>query len=264
MTTTTDLAPVAAALRTATGRFAALVESAPDPEVRIPPTAWTLRETAAHLVTVVPRYGQGARSEGEWVDDPRDLPELNGRQLQELGRPQPAQLAARLRADMESLLDQMAGYGGAAPRYRFHGGQHIHADTALGVLLGELLIHGWDISRVVRTRWPISADDVALVWHGVAPILPGWVDPDRARGHTASYAVHLRGGRTYGLSFVDGRLTVGPAQRVDAHVGGDPVAVLLALYRRLSPWRGLLSGRLVAWGRRPWLALSLCDRFCLP
>jgi hypothetical protein len=47
-------------------------------------------------------------------------------------------------------------------------------------------------------------------------------------------------------------------------IGGSPQAILLILYRRLSPWRAALTGRVVAWGRRPWLAFSLADRFYLP
>src|SRR2546430_901424 len=42
---------------------------------------------------------------------------------------------------------------------------------------------------------------------------------------------------------------------VAEHVGGQPGTLLLTLYRRRSPWRGALTGRLVGWGRRPRQAL---------
>ena len=57
-----------------------------------------------------------------------------------------------------------------------------------------------------------------------------------------------------------------PAGRhIDCHIGGSPQAILLILYRRLSRWSASLTGRVAAaWGRRPWLAFSLADRFYQP
>jgi hypothetical protein len=42
------------------------------------------------------------------------------------------------------------------------------------------------------------------------------------------------------------------------------VAFLLVMYRREPPWPFILRGRLLAWGRRPWLGLSLARRFHTP
>jgi hypothetical protein len=68
---------------------------------------------------------------------------------------------------------------------------------------------------------------------GLAPIVPGQVDPSEARP-------------------------------IDAHISADPAALLLVLYRRQSQWRHLVLGRLVAWGRKPWLALTFAGRFHRP
>jgi hypothetical protein len=42
----------------------------------------------------------------------------------------------------------------------------------------------------------------------------------------------------------------GPA---DCRVSADPVALLLVAYGRTSQWKPVLTGKLVAWGRKPWL-----------
>jgi hypothetical protein len=47
-------------------------------------------------------------------------------------------------------------------------------------------------------------------------------------------------------------------------LAADPVAFLLVAYKRRSQWTEIIRGRLVAWGRRPWLALSLVQMFHKP
>jgi len=44
-------------------------------------------------------------------------------------------------------------------------------------------------------------------------------------------------------------------------LSADPVACLLVFYGRRSEWPEILRGRMLAWGRRPWLAVSFVKRF---
>jgi hypothetical protein len=122
--TTTYLDRVRPALEDAGERLAALLAAAPDPDLRVPHSEWTVREAAAHVVTAVPRYADGPERRGTWVDDPQALPELNQAQIQALRQP-----------------------------------------------------------------WPIDPGHVALIMDGLAPIVPGWVDPRRSR----RVGRHLRG-----------------------------------------------------------------------
>lgn len=264
--TTTYLDRVRPAIKEVGERLAGLVTAAPDPDRRVPRSDWTVRQATAHVVTAVTRYADGPEHRGAWVDDPRALPELNQAQLTALGDRDMGELAARLRGDLTALCERIEGYGAAPPSFRFHGGELVPADVALGILLGELVVHGWDVAQALRRPWPIDPGHVALIMEGLAPILPGWVDPRRARGLTATFEVRPRGQATHVFSFQDGRLRVDPAdvRRVDAHISGEPAALLLVLYRRQSPWRHIAMGRLAAWGRRPWLALSFAGRFHKP
>jgi hypothetical protein len=63
----------------------------------------------------------------------------------------------------------------------------------------------------------------------------------------------------------DGALTVtredGP---VDCHVSADPVALLLVAYGRRSQWGPIVTGKLVAWGRKPWLGPRLVRYLVTP
>ncbi|HVD14059.1 MAG TPA: maleylpyruvate isomerase family mycothiol-dependent enzyme [Actinomycetota bacterium] len=266
-TTTTYLDRVRPAITQVGERFAALVTAAPDPQRKVPHSPdWTIQEAAAHVVTVAPRYADGPERRGTWVTDPQALPELNQAQIQALGTHSTAELADRLRLDLAALCDQIEGYGTAPPSFRFHGGELVPADVALGILLGELVVHGWDIAQAVRQPWPIDPGHVALILDGLAPIVPGWVDPERARGFTATFKVRLRGQATYTFAFQDGCLQVNPGgeRPVDTHISADPAALLLVLYRRQSQWKHIAAGRLLAWGRKPWLALTFVGRFHQP
>jgi hypothetical protein len=91
---------------------------------------------------------------------------------------------------------------------------------------------------------------------------PWFVDARRA-AHDAVFEVNVRKGPTFSFHFASGSLTVeaGRATRPDCRIRGDAVALGLVLYKRRSQWTQIARGRLIAGGRRPWLALSFVDRF---
>ena len=262
-----DLAAVATALREVCARFIELEKSAPNPGTRVPSTpAWTVRDVLAHLVTVVPRYAVGPEGGGRWVDTPVDLPDLNAEQLAGTGGQTIAQLCERLTEEVESLIKQVHRYGSEAPTYRFHGGGAVGADVALGILLGELVIHGWDVANALGKPWKIDAAHVGLIVTGLIPIIPGWLNPTAVRGLQARCEIRIRGVAAYSWAFRDGSIQIENGSRppFDVHISADPEAFLLVFYRRRSFWPYVLTGRLLAWGRRPWLALTLPGRFHRP
>jgi uncharacterized protein (TIGR03083 family) len=247
-------------------RLVAMVNSAGDTTVRVPDTPeWTVAEAFAHVATVAPRYVKGARHLGEPVAVV-DLAALNAREVAGLSKTSTAAMADRLRASLVELADLINGFGEQQPEYRFHGGQTIPADVALGILLGELVVHGRDIARALHREWPINPAYAELIMLGISPILPGWLDPGRARGHTGRYEVRLRGQGTHRFDFDRGRLRMNPPGpfRPDVVISAQPEAFLLVVYKRVSQWPAILSGRFIAYGRRPWLALSFASLFHQP
>ena len=65
--------------------------------------------------------------------------------------------------------------------------------------------------------------------------------------------MRLRGHERFAFVFDDG-LTIeqDTSEPVDAHLSADPVAMLLLMLGRITPSRAILSGKVTAWGRRPW------------
>jgi putative sterol carrier protein len=92
-------------------------------------------------------------------------------------------------------------------------------------------------------------------------MLPYFVNHAAAAGVRASFDLRLRDKDSprVRLTFDDGTLYVasGPAEPVDCHLSADPTAFLLVMYGRQGPLRPALTGKVVAWGRKPWLAFRM-------
>ena len=244
-----------------------LVKTIPDARRQVPNCPGsTIADVMAHLVTVTPRYEAGPQGGGDWVDTPVQLPALNARQMQRVDTREVHELAAQLLAALRSLRMTIDSFSDPTPTFHFHGGELVDAYSALGILLGELIVHGYDIASSLGSPWPIVPSHVGMVVDGINPILPGWLDARRSDRHNATYELRLRGQATHVYAFSDGILQVNPPDPppIDVHISGDPVATLLVLYKRRSQWPSILTGKLLAWGRRPWLALTFGSRIHRP
>lgn len=257
------------ALRTMAERFARLGRAASDPNIPIRATpGWTLTDAFGHVAADVVRYRELARGAGDWPSDVADLPAFNAEQIRTLPTRDLHELSDRLDAATEALVATIIGFEGTPPMMRFDGDQRIRADVAMGTLLGELVVHGHDIARELRVPWPIERRLVPLIMDGLHQVMPGWVDPVAAAGHTAVYRMVLRGVGCHLYAFCDGRLAISAADgyrgRVDVHISAEPACAVLSAYGRVGRWQPALTGRMVAWGRRPWLAVGLPGRFRSP
>ena len=85
------------------------------------------------------------------------------------------------------------------------------------------------------------------------------VDQETSAGFEASYDVSVRGGGHVFLRDQRWRDDVAPqpGRRVDCHISAAPATLLLLLFGRINQWSALLTGRLLAWGPKPWLAPKL-------
>jgi hypothetical protein len=138
--------------------------------------------------------------------------------------------------------------------------------SATCLLLGEQVVHGYDIAKAVKREWPISTADALLVFEAVKSLLPMAADPDAIAGLSATFEIHVGRHSQFAVAVHDGTVEVGPVdgRRIDCHIAAGPVALMMIGYGRLNQWRAIAGGRVFTWGRKPWLGVRFVNLFFNP
>lgn len=260
------------ALHAATGRLVEFLRDVRAPDVPIPDSDWTIRQAAAHVVASLGDYGDSLAGVSELrATDPRlgptnaQIRSVNAQRMSQVVDRDLGTLAGMIADSVARFLKGTEGHPGDEP-YDWYGKRESSLAGMTGVMLGEVLLHGYDMARAARAKWPIHAGDATLVVLGALRLLPAYVDPAAARGVRASYEIALRKGPRVGVRFEDGSATVEhpPRAPFDCRLNADPVALLLVSYGRIGPWGPALRGKIVAWGRKPWLGISFAKMIMNP
>ncbi|QMT02881.1 maleylpyruvate isomerase N-terminal domain-containing protein [Gordonia jinghuaiqii] len=246
-------------------RFVELVAAVDDPDTRLSETpGWTLTDCLGHVALAPSRFLGLAHGEGEWCCNAVDVPDFNAKQIANLPTRDVGALSRQLIDDLNTLVDEVSHFHAQVPKMHYDGDLLIRADAALGLLIGEFVVHGHDIARAIGARWWVEPEVVLMIIRARQQILPGWVDTANAVGHNGTYDIRLRGcGERHLYEFTDGELVIDPPRprRPDVHISVDPTTALLAGYGRLSTaWVGI-TGKAIAWGAKPWLAPRLAQKF---
>lgn len=257
-------------------RAVEMIRSA-DPDRGVPRSDWSVGQVAAHLVVVFGVYTEAVSGGGgnRWVapylsgpDRMRDrLAEGNARALAGVPHHDAAALADQLARGVAGFIDALGRTSRhlSVPTPWYGEGQSRTVATLACLGLGELLVHGYDMARALRRPWPVDPADARLVLAAVPSMIPHLVNAETARGVRATYLVHVRGGERFAVRIDGGAATAGaPPGRVDCHLSVDPAAFLLVGYGRVSQWGPIAQGRMVAWGRKPWLGLRFKSLFVNP
>ncbi len=174
-------------------------------------------------------------------------------------------LADRIEARAQRYFSDCAATDPAEPIPWIVEGVTLPRSTLTYHLLNETLIHGYDIAHAAGHKWPIEPSHASMALgqfvfrvFQTAPPRTFTVD-SKVAGLRATYDVQLRGAGSFYFVFNDGELTIEePSSRpVDCHISADPVAMLMVVFARQSQWSAIATGKLMAWGRKPWLGLQL-------
>ena len=255
------------ALAGATERVAELIASIPDPRALPPGSQWTVRDIAAHLVVgggVYTDIAQGVPAPYMSLE-PAYLHAEFTRRNADIAETDPAKLSRLFVDAMEGFLDATSDRAGDTPVI-FHGQNPFTVAGQAGVLLGELLLHGYDIATAIGRPWPLEVADTQLVLAAYPPALGFILNPETTRGLSAGFGIELRGVGEMAVRFTDGvyGLEEAGAGPVDATISADPVAFLLIGTGRLSRYQAIALGLMSVGGNHPDLALRFPDLFLYP
>lgn len=266
-----------AALAAAAQRTAELLRSAGRAGTQVRGSDWNVGEVAAHLVVVLRGFTYAARGQVDLVTPhipPRvanfreRLTAVTSSTLALVPDRHPPALAASVVDAVDDFLATTAPPGGEEriPTPWYGSGASLPLSVATALLLGEQLVHGYDVAKTIRRPWPISTDEALLLIPVLQTMMPLAVRPEAVRRAPALYEIAIRGGPRFLVNVGQGVVAVDPldSRRPDCTITADPVAFVLLAYGRVNQWRLAATGKIVGSGRKPWLAARIKTLFFDP
>lgn len=193
-------------LRLATERVNTLILSLTldDLERSVTGLDWNVGETAVHLVVIARRGVNDLRRSATT----EELAELNAMSISEIANRDPVYLADKFSRTMNVAIENVFAVIPDDLVFDFHGGSKMTIFSAMGVVLGELLIHGNDIAQAVGKAWVIHPYQAIMIFTNGWEILTAWLAPD-AMHLTETYRIHFNGHDVIALlRIADGTFTV--------------------------------------------------------
>ena len=264
------------ALAAVTLRTGELLRSAGDGATPVKGSSWTVGEVGAHMAVALVAFTLAVQGETDVLapyipptDDFADrLRAVTSNTLALEPQREPGALGDVIERRAEDFLSATADCPGdqavATPWYGERA--HLSVATATAMLVGEQLMHGYDIARTIKAPWPIGRHEARLVIRALTSMLPLAAKPAPAGGTESRYDIRIRGGPRFVVRVEKGKVTVepSPSDAACCYISADPVAFLLVAYGRANQWGPMARGRLVAGGRRPWRALKFKNLFYNP
>ncbi|MGH3768867.1 MAG: SCP2 sterol-binding domain-containing protein [Pseudonocardiaceae bacterium] len=242
---TIDLAAARHALRALTPRTVTLLASIPDLDVPMWGSEWTVGQAAAHVLfgaEIYAEYAQGV--ERPTSIDRTNVAESHRRRLAALVTLGAPQMGAELHIGIDAFLHATEDRD-AGDLLPWHQGR-LPCATMTGLLMGEQLLHGYDIAQTLGAEWPIEPEPARLTLQALLDVLPAFVVSETAKGVDATYELTVDGGPQVVARFRDGALSLSAvdSEAVDCRLSGDPATWLLGLYGRAG-WEQLLHSQRV-------------------
>ena len=144
METVDPLALACRALPVVTGQFAELVVTAPDLSVLARASRWTVREVAVHVAVGARAFADLASESNPSLPGMADLSAEIERRMADVSETDPGKLAALTQDAIEDFVDAWVDRPADFPLD--WAGCPITAATLAGVLLGEVVMHGYDMA----------------------------------------------------------------------------------------------------------------------
>lgn len=251
----TDPTPPAgeADMRAGSRRFAALLRSVAEGATPVPGMRWTVGEIGAHVVQSAINARHAVEGHGSAYDGIGFNGDIDEKLVADLPERDPGRLGDMVETRYDALAEALTGI----PDDREIGVIDRLTPASLRAILAlDFMLHGTQIAAAAGRTFAVDAEAMRRC---VALVLPALVDAAAAHGLTATFSLRFRGAAPLLYGWEDGRLWIddGRARRVDCFVSADARAFLLQGIGLYPLWKLALTGRMLSWGRRPWLSLRL-------
>lgn len=253
-----------AAAEESTRRFIELLRRVSDPSA----TAighWSIAELACHVSHVHAAVPQMLRGDGSPIKDHRKIAAVwDQKVVEDLERDLDV-LTERIQRSWRETEALLRSQEWTAP-VKWHGDLVGPTYSLAAVLINEALVHGLDIARAAGSEWKKHPEHARLAIFGFMPYLHEFVNHEVAKRLDATYELRIRGGWWVYATVSNGNLSISEYtdRGVDCHLSVDPVAYLLVGFNRENQWSAIAKGKILAWGRKPWLALTFGRLFDSP
>jgi putative sterol carrier protein len=223
-------------------------------EARPPGMTWTNRDVAAHLVASAAEAEKAALGLPSLFDGVGPNAAVDEKLVASTQEQDPRALADALEAGTRSFVAALRSRDGSTP---------VNSPRATVSVLGSLIaldhhLHGGQIAESSGSAWTGAPADMK---QPLRTVLEYTFDPEAARGFHGSFELRLKGVAPVRYAVHDGEVTLDGIDRVDCVLSSDPRTFLLYGIGVISQTRAILTGRLRASGRKPWLARSLSRLF---
>ncbi|WP_037911687.1 maleylpyruvate isomerase family mycothiol-dependent enzyme [Actinacidiphila yeochonensis] len=257
---------LAAAIGAVAEHTARLLRPCADTSVPIPGASWTVGEAAAHLFKANELMADLAAGRERTYGDGTagSLAAANSVSLAAFTERDGTVLADGIVRCAEAFTEAARTRPADAPVFTPLGPMDL--GTLGSYLLTHMLGHGYDIAVALRRPHMIDRERVDLTLPFLTTAMPRVVNPRTAAGHSACYELRLRGGSRFAATFTDGAVdvTARPPRRPDCTIVAEPVTFLLLALGRCTSMGALSRGKIVAWGRKPWLSPRFTSLFTAP
>ena len=218
----------------------------------VPNLEWNVAELTAHIISLPDVY-RAQNSLPEPFTPPDSWADFSRAARAHITSIDLSELSNQLLTELDRFLEEL-GPDGSTPWTLY--GQATTAGNLAAGILSELLLHGMDLSAITGTTVTMTNEQALAIIPASMALVPAFLDPERILRCVGVYHMSFRGGDHYHFVVTeDGTLTVGlgkPA-RADCHLIADPATYLLLSLERTSQVKAALTGKMIGYGRKPWL-----------
>lgn len=236
-------------VRRAAAAFADQLRSVSDTSRRVPNLDWSVAELGGHLAAAPSLYREQHRL-GAGFEPPADWAAFSVAARSHIQTTDGNELADLIINEAETLL---VSDDPDEPRM-LYGRATTVANTAAGMLT-ELILHGQDLGRLTGHKPQLGQRQALAGLEQMMTLLPVFADASRAAKLAGVYGLRFRSGPDFTYRIDDaGTIAVerGWPAKADARLNADPAAFVLASLGRINPVMAGLTGKIVAYGRKPW------------